>query len=289
MDMRVTQSMLSNNMVNNLSKSYERLAKLQEQINSQKKYTKPSDDPVAAMLGMGYRTELNQIEQYSRNIGEANNWVDTTDATISQAVSALQRAREITVQASTGTLTADQRKSIAEELVQIKEHLTDLGDTQVGGKYIFNGIDTNVKPSEKGVYGAGEIKLEVFSGISIQINTNGEDLFGKALGDDGSIQKTIDSLNNNDDSIDKRLTDLDTTIDKFLSVQAKVGAVQNRVDLMSDRLKQQEVFATEILSKNEDIDIEKAILNLTTQESIHNAALSVGAKIIQPTLLDFLR
>ena len=289
MDMRVTQSMLSNNMVNNLSKSYERLAKLQEQINSQKKYTKPSDDPVAAMLGMGYRTELNQIEQYSRNIGEANNWVDTTDATISQAVSALQRAREISVQASTGTLTADQRKSIAEELVQIKEHLTDLGDTQVGGKYIFNGIDTNVKPSEKGVYGAGEIKLEVFSGISIQINTNGEDLFGKALGDDGSIQKTIDSLNNNDDSIDKRLTDLDTTIDKFLSVQAKVGAVQNRVDLMSDRLKQQEVFATEILSKNEDIDIEKAILNLTTQESIHNAALSVGAKIIQPTLLDFLR
>ena len=287
--MRVTQSMLSNNMVNNLSKSYERLAKLQEQINTQKKYTKPSDDPVAAMLGMGYRTELNQIEQYSRNIGEANNWVDTTDATISQAVSALQRAREITVQASTGTLTADQRKSIAEELIQIKEHLTNLGDTQVGGKYIFNGIDTNVKPSEKSVYGAGEIKLEVFSGISIQINTNGQDLFGTALGDDGSIQKTIESLNKNDDSIDERLTDLDTTIDKFLSVQAKVGAVQNRVDLMSDRLKQQEVFATEILSKNEDIDIEKAILNLTTQESIHNAALSVGAKIIQPTLLDFLR
>lgn len=287
--MRVTQSMLSNNMVNNLGKSYERLAKLQEQINSQKKYTKPSDDPVAAMLGMGYRTELNQIEQFSRNIGEANNWVDTTDATISQAVSALQRARELTVQASTGTLTADQRKSISEELIQIKEHLTDLGDTQVGGKYIFNGIDTNVKPSIDKKYGVGEIKLEVFSGISIQINTNGKELFGDTLGKDGSIQKTIDDLTSNEGSIDDRLKDLDGTINLFLSVQAQVGARQNRVDLMSDRLKQQELFATEILSKNEDIDIEKAILNLTTQESIHNAALSVGAKIIQPTLLDFLR
>ncbi|MEK3798573.1 flagellar hook-associated protein FlgL [Peribacillus sp. FSL H8-0477] len=287
--MRVTQSMLSNNMVNNLSKSYEHLAKLQEQINTQKKYTKPSDDPVAAMLGMGYRTELNQIEQFSRNIGEANNWVDTTDSTLSQAVSALQRARELTVQASTGTLTADQRKSISEELIQIKEHLTDLGDTQVGGKYIFNGIDTNVKPSIDKKYGEGEIKLEVFSGISIQINTNGQKLFGDTLGKDGSIQKTIDDLTNNEGSIDDRLKDLDGTIDLFLSVQAQVGARQNRVDLMSDRLKQQEVFATEILSKNEDIDIEKAILNLTTQESIHNAALSVGAKIIQPTLLDFLR
>lgn len=287
--MRVTQSMLSNNMVNNLSKSYERLAKLQDQINTQKKYTKPSDDPVAAMLGMGYRTELNQIEQYSRNIGEATNWVDTTDSTLSEGISALQRARELTVQASTGTLTAEQRKTISEELVQIKEHLKDLGDTQLGGKYIFNGSNTNVKPSESGVYGEGEIKLEVFSGISIQVNTNGQALFGDTLGDDGSMQKTIDALNNNEDTIDERLKDLDETIDLFLSVQAQVGARQNRVDLMSDRLKQQEVFATEILSKNEDIDIEKAILNLTTQESIHNAALSVGAKIIQPSLLDFLR
>ncbi|MEC2055476.1 flagellar hook-associated protein FlgL [Peribacillus psychrosaccharolyticus] len=287
--MRVTQSMLSNNMVNNLSKSYERLAKLQDQINTQKKYTKPSDDPVAAMLGMGYRTELNQIEQYSRNIGEATNWVDTTDSTLSEGISALQRARELTVQASTGTLTAEQRKTISEELVQIKEHLKDLGDTQLGGKYIFNGSNTNVKPSESGVYGEGEIKLEVFSGISIQVNTNGQALFGDTLGDDGSMQKTIDALNNNEDTIDERLKDLDETIDLFLSVQAQVGARQNRVDLMSDRLKQQEVFATEILSKNEDIDIEKAILNLTTQESLHNAALSVGAKIIQPSLLDFLR
>jgi len=287
--MRVTQSMLSNNMVNNLSKSYERLAKLQDQINTQKKYTKPSDDPVAAMLGMGYRTELNQIGQYSRNIGEANNWVDTTDSTLSQGISALQRAREITVQASNGSLTADQRKSISEELIQIKEHLKDLGDTQLGGKYIFNGSNTNVKPSDSGQYGDGEIKLEVFSGISIQVNTNGQALFGDTLGKNGSIQKTIDALNNNEDSIDERLNDLDGTIDLFLSVQAQVGARQNRVDLMSDRLKQQEVFATEILSKNEDIDIEKAILSLTTQESIHNAALSVGAKIIQPSLLDFLR
>ena len=50
--MRVTQSMLSNNMLSNLSNSYERLGKLQEQITSQKKFSKPSDDPVAAMMGM---------------------------------------------------------------------------------------------------------------------------------------------------------------------------------------------------------------------------------------------
>ena len=281
--------MLSNNMLRNLSGSYERLSKLQDQINTQKKYTKPSDDPVAAMLGIGYRSELNKIEQYSRNIGEANNWVDTTDATLNQAVSTLQRFRELTVQASNGTLEEDQRKSISEELVQLKQHLTDLGDTQVGGRYIFNGQNTNVKPSLAGEYGSGTISLEVFAGISIPINTNGDKLFGETLGDSGSIQKTIDAMNNNDQNLDALLDDIDGTIDLFLSVQAQVGARQNRIELMTDRLKQQEVFATEILSKNEDIDIEKAILDLTTQESIHNAALSVGAKIIQPTLMDFIR
>ena len=75
----------------------------------------------------------------------------------------------------------------------------------------------------------------------------------------------------------------------FLDIQAQVGAKQNRIDLMADRLSEQEVIAQKVLSNNEDVDMEKVIINFTTQESIHNAALSVGAKIIQPSLLDFLR
>ena len=70
--MRVTQSMLSNNMIRNLSNSYGKLGKLQEQMTSQKKFTKPSDDPVSAMMGMNYRTNLNQVQQFSSNIGASN-------------------------------------------------------------------------------------------------------------------------------------------------------------------------------------------------------------------------
>ncbi|PJN86465.1 flagellar hook-associated protein FlgL, partial [Bacillus sp. mrc49] len=121
--MRVTQSMLTNNMLTNLSGSYEKMAKLQEQVSSQKKFSKPSDDPVAAMMGMGYRTNLNQIGQYQSNISEATNWIDSTDDTISEAVSTMQRIREITVQGSNGTYEGDQSKNISEEIKQLKEHL----------------------------------------------------------------------------------------------------------------------------------------------------------------------
>ncbi|MGV3263744.1 flagellar hook-associated protein FlgL [Cytobacillus pseudoceanisediminis] len=286
--MRVTQSMLSNNMLRNLSNSYSRLDKLQDQISTQKKFTKPSDDPVAAMMGMNYRTDLNRIHQYTRNIGEVRNWVDSTDDALDKGVLALQRIRELTLQASNGTLEGDQRKAVAEEVKQLKEHLQNIGDTQVGGKYIFNGNQTNVRPSESG-FQSGTIELEVFSGIKIPVNTEGKALFGDMLSEDGDIQKLITALESNDPAVGDMLENIDKNIDNFLSARAQIGAKQNRVDLMEDRLSQQEVFSTRILSDNEDIDMEKAIIELTTQESIHRAALSVGARIIQPTLTDFLR
>lgn len=292
--MRVTQSMLTNNMLSNLSSSYEKMSKLQEQVSTQKKFSKPSDNPVAAMMGMGYRTNLNQIGQYQSNISEATNWIDSTDDAITESVSAMQRIRELTVQGSNGTYEGEQLKTITEEIKQLKEHLITLGDTQIGGKYIFNGQDTNVRPSSvkdgngNTVYGTGDINLEVFSGISLKINTNGSKTFGDALAAGGSIDKTIEALENGGD-VTGTLEGLDATINTFLGMQAQVGARQNRIELMTDRLKQQEVFATEILSKNEDVDIEKAIMDLTTQESVHSAALSIGAKIMQPSLLDFLR
>lgn len=282
--MRVTQSMLSNNMLKNLSNSYSRLAKLQDQISTQKKFTKPSDDPVAAMMGMNYRSDVSKIEQYTRNIGEVNNWVNSTDDALNHAVNVLQRARELTVQASNGTYEGDQRQAIAEEIQQLQEQLVDIGDTQIGDKYIFNGRDTNLRPSEIG-FSTGEVRFEVFSGITMPVNVEGKALFENA---NTSIQNLYDSLMNNDSNIGDHLATIDATINKFLGARSVVGAKQNRVELVEDRLGSQEVFSKEILSNNEDIDIEKAITEFTTQESVHSAALSIGSRIIQPTLVDFL-
>jgi flagellar hook-associated protein 3 FlgL len=287
--MRVTQSMLSNNMLRNLSNSYTKLGKLQDQISTQKKFTKPSDDPVSAMLAMNYRTDLNRIEQFQRNIGEAKNWIDSTDDALDKGVMALQRIRELTVQASNGTLEGDQKKIVMEEIKELKEHLNNIGETQVGGKYIFNGTQTNVKPTGDGTFSDGAINLEVFSNIKIQVNMSGNEIFGDMLKDSGDIQGLINALNEDSPEIGGYLEKVDKYIDQMLAGRAKIGAKQNRIELMDDRLQQQEVFSTRILSDNEDVDMEKVIMELTTQESVHRAALSVGSRIIQPTLMDFLR
>lgn len=294
--MRITQSMLSNNMLRNLNNNYNRLGKLQDQIASQKKFTKPSDDPVAAMLGIGYRTDLARIQQYQRNIGEVQKWVDSTDSALDNSISALQRIRELTVQASNGTLEEDQRESITKEIEQLKGQLENIGDTQVGGQYIFNGVDTNKRPSTEG-FSQGDINLEVFSGIKLTINTQGKNLFEPLVGQidpatgtkqPGYLDQLINTINSGG-NITGELDNIDNHIDNFLSERATVGARQNRVEMMDDRLAQQEVFSTKILSDNEDLEMEKAIIEMTTQQSVLRASLSVGAQIIQPTLVDFLR
>jgi flagellar hook-associated protein 3 FlgL len=299
--MRVTQSMLSTNMLRNLSNSYNKLGKLQEQLATQKKINRPSDDPVVAMLGVGYRGDLNQVQQFNRNISEVNNWLETTDDAIAEGISALQRIRELTLQATNGTYDEGQREAIAVEVKQLQEQLYTIARTQVGDKYIFNGKNTNnapeiVKNTDETIkevkFNDGVINIEIFDGITIDVNTSGKTLFENLLHEDGTLSQLIKKLedpNVKDEELGDFLSKMDQHIDIFLKEQARVGAKQNRVEMMEDWIAQQEVTATKILSENEDVDMERVITELLTQESIHRAALSVGAKIIQPTLVDFLR
>ena len=299
--MRVTQSMLSHNALRNLSSSYSKLQTLNNQINSGKKFTKPSDDPVAAMNAMGYRTDLNNIQQYQDNIATVQNWTDSTDDALQGVSNILQKIRELTVQASNGTYEGSQRSYIADEIEQLKDEIISLGDTQVGGKYIFGGTQTDVQPSESGYKASGDIEIEVFNGIKLPLNIDGNEMFKGLVGNEtetttatvkGVITELIETLKDptsSEEEIGSFLSQLDIQMDTVLGKISTVGARQNRVDLMSDRLGNQEVFSTRILSDNEDINLERALIGLTAQESVLRASLSTSASIIQPTLMDFLR
>lgn len=292
--MRVTQSMLSGNMLRNLSNSYSKLGKLQEQVNTGKKVNRPSDDPVTAMKGITYRTELNRVEQFSRNIGEAYNWLDTTDDTFDKIGSALQRANELMVQASSDTMTADDREKIDSELQQLREHVQNLANTKIGDRYIFSGTKTTTAPFDGTDYAADDpafekpIEIEVFDGIMMKINSTPMAMFKEIDTMFNDISEAVKGSASGEE-LSTHLSTIDKNMNLLLQTRAEIGARQNRVELMDARLETQEVIATNRMSENEDIDYEKAITDMITQESIHRAALSVGARIIQPTLTDFLQ
>jgi flagellar hook-associated protein 3 FlgL len=301
--MRVTQGMLTGNMLRNLSASYARLGKYQDQLATGKKINRPSDDPVIAMKGMIYRTNLTEVEQFKRNFSEAYNWIENSDAALDKAMQALQRIRELVVQASNDTYESSQRASISEEIKQLTEHLASIANTKVGDKYIFNGTDTLTQPVDLNQTppvvstNTNEVKIELSKGIYISVNVNPTKVFNYDNTAKGNgLFSDLESLNNdlNDATksgkdINQYLGYIDKHINNLLSARAELGARLNRIELMEERIDQQEVIANRILSDNEDADIERIITDLKTQESVHRAALGVGARIIQPTLLDFLR
>jgi flagellar hook-associated protein 3 FlgL len=292
--MRVTQSMLTNNMLRNLSNSYERLGKYQDQLNTQKKITKPSDDPVVAIKGMRYRTDLAEIEQYQRNLSEAYTWMESADDAMDKMTQALHRVRELTVQASNGTNGTDEKKNIAIEIEQLKEHIATIANTKVGNKFIFNGTNTTEAPVDLATNNISlsnnDVLLEVSKGVHMNVNVKATDLLQGSNTKDifTELDNLINDLNSVGD-VAKYLDTLDSHTSNVVANRADLGARYNRVELIDDRLSSQEVIATKIISENEDADMEKVIINLTTAEAVHRASLGVGSRIIQPTLLDFLR
>lgn len=319
--MRVTQSMLSNNMLRNLSSSYNKMGKLQDQLNTGKKVNRPSDNPVVAMKGIAYRHQVSKIEQFKRNVGDVHNWLDSTDAALDNAGQVLNRARELMVNVPTDSLTYDDRQKIVQELKQLRESMHDIANAKVGDKYIFSGTKTGsplfannnnnnlydeIKTVDKNdptkEVGTGkyilkatdsngvkrEVKIEVFDGVELQVNTNGVGIFDKI---DDKFNAMIQQIEDPDNqaNLDQHITSMEEALGIVLEARAVVGARQNRAELMDNRLDLQEMAAKKQMSQNEDIEYEEVITELMTQESIHRAALSIGARIIQPTLVDFLR
>ncbi|MGB6680471.1 MAG: flagellar hook-associated protein FlgL, partial [Candidatus Bathyarchaeia archaeon] len=292
--MRVTQSMLSNNMLRNLTKSYSKMGTLQEQINTGKKISKPSQDPVVAIKGMGYRTDLEKVEQFQRNIGEVNNWLDSSDDSLDKVGLALQRVQELVTDAANDTKTPEDRAKIQKEISQLRDQIQSLGNTRVGDKYIFSGTKTLTPLFSKDVGGNvtiggtvpsapptpgfnNEVNIAIYDGIELTVNSKGYDMFRKIDEMMVNIESSLD-LNKIPVStgveIGKFLKNISDVTDTVLEERAEIGARQNRVEMMENRLGMQEVIVTKQLSNNEDIDYEKAITEMITQESIHRAALS---------------
>lgn len=281
-------------MLKNIHQNYQRLGQIQDQLSTGKKITKLSDDPVIAVKGMNYRTNLVEVEQYERNLSEVYNWIENSEDALEKSTDVLQRVRELVVQASNDTYDKNQRNSIAQEVEQLKEQLINLANTNVGGKYLFNGTNTQEERITGGVVNptqnVGPVMLEISKGINVQVNVSPDNLFNNnLLGDINNLIADLKDPNANNQSFQDDLSNMDRLLGAFNDERSELGAKYNRVELVEYRLSEQIVSTKKMISDNEDIEYEKAILDLKIQESIHRAALDTGARIIQPTLMDFLR
>jgi flagellar hook-associated protein 3 FlgL len=223
---------------------------------------------------------------------------------MSQITDVVQRLREITVQAASDTNTPEDTQKIEAEASQLKEQLIQLGNATYAGRYIFSGYKTDkMLLNDDGTFNVDisngeQIKFEIGIGDAININVTGSDLFNE--GNDGAagvtkssfvdtFDKVVNAMNSNDkDALSNLLNDMDDQIENLLRVRAGLGARMNRVELTANRLEDDNVNFTKLMSKNEDVDMAEAIMNLTNEQNVYKASLSTGARVIQPSLVDFL-
>lgn len=294
----------------NIQRSYAQLDRLQNRLSSGKRVVVPSDDPAGAATATRLRSFVLENDQYLKNAQAAIGWLSATDSALQDVVSVLHRARELTINAARDDLPSDAREALASEFDQLIRHLVQVANTTHGGRYIFAGTKTDQKPydfKESGGYvisvsynGDGqEMVYEIGPGVTQAVSVPGAVPFDHAGTPADPLTaglfpllvkiRSDISAGNVSDLSGPDLGNLDRALDKVLTALSQVGARQNAFELVAQRLQSQEVNLKDLLSKTEDLDVAQAITELKMQENVYRLALASGARVIQPTLLDFLR
>ena len=142
--MRITNKMMTNNVLHNIGNNKQLLSRLESQYSTGKKIQKPSDDPIVAVRALKLRTNLSELTQYvEKNIPDALNWMDTTESAMNVVNEILRQMNTYCDQGANDTLTATDRDSIITNLKELKQQIYQEGTTNYAGRYVFTGYKTD--------------------------------------------------------------------------------------------------------------------------------------------------
>lgn len=142
--MRITNTMMTNNTMRNVNKSKTNLFNTEQQMSTQKKIDKPSDDPIVAIRALSLRTSLAEIDQYlSKNVPDANSWLEITETSMDNLDGILSDVYQYCNQGSTDSFTLTDRQAIIDAIKQLKDAYYAEGNSDFSGRYIFTGYRTD--------------------------------------------------------------------------------------------------------------------------------------------------
>ena len=143
--MRITNQMMINNSMANIQINKNQMNTMDTQFSTQKKISKPSEDPIIAIRALRLRSSLNQVEQYlGKNIPDASSWLQTTEGALDEANSILTDLYKYCTQGATDSYSSAERNTIVESLNKLKEAYYAEGDVEYAGRYCFSGYMTDV-------------------------------------------------------------------------------------------------------------------------------------------------
>jgi len=300
---RVTTNLMVNNLLHDLGQASRRLEQGERKIASLRRINKPSDDPGGAVAALRLKNTIAEAERYISNIDSAETWLRDTESCLSNLTMLLNSAMQNATRAASGVLPQSSMEAIAQDLDQLVREAVSLANQTHQQRSLFGGHSTDKPPAEITAEAdgfvrsvtlsqdTGEITRHIGPNTLMSVNYTAESVFG-TQGQDliSGIISLRDAVTNQDyDSVKQIRDDLERHHARVISLTTEVGAKVNRLYAGKERLEIARVESMELLSRLEDLDLAGATVELYAAENAYRVALAMGARVIMPTLMDYLR
>ena len=310
--MKVSTSVQFDRASTSMSNLQNELAISQAKISSQKQVLNPSDAPGQAANILRLHSIIDRQTTFGRTIESAQTRLNNEDSALRSANDAVIRIKELTIQASNGTMDSNSRQVIATEMSGLRDHLLSLANTtDTTGNYIFSGSKVRTPPFSADAAGAvayrgdqTRMRVEIGEQRMVTLNRPGTSAFVRVVRKetDGSetgrgFFQAVDDLiaavrtqgSTGASGMQRGLGEMDALQTGLNLAQADAGTDLNILDLQNNVLEDTKLNLKTVLSKSEDLDITAAITQMQKQLMSLQAAQSSFAKISELTLFSYLR
>jgi flagellar hook-associated protein 3 FlgL len=278
------------------------LGEVRSRISSGKELQRASDGPARALAALDQRQALRRSEQFSRNAADARTWLTAADSALTGAVETLSHVATLVVQGRNATADPGARAALAAEVRAAQDNLLQLANTTHLGRPIFAGTAaTTAAYDATGTFlgDSGTVRRTIAPSVTMQVNRTGPAVFGPPASPpvaavDGDAFQLLGALATALEQGD--LTTLGTGLQRLASAtqrieaaQVELGARARQVEDVMSRSEVTDLDRRNALSELEDVDIAQALIDARAREFNHQAALSVSGRLLNSSLLDFLR
>lgn len=291
---RVTNLTMSANAQRTLQVQQSRLAELQEKASSLDKISRPSDDPAATAQALQTRGLLAANAQYGRNIDDGNSWLAAADLALEQATDVMHRIKDLTVLAGNGSLSQPGKDAIALELETLNQDLLSIANAKHLGRNIFAGSSdaasafTGTPPALSAAPGSA-VERRISATQTVRVDADGAAIFGSGAGSVfDTVGKMVAGLRSGT-AITPQLGALEASFKNIVNGRAEIGTRQVQLERAGDVNTELEATLDAQRIGIEKADLGSVILDLKLQETNYQVALAATARVLQPSLMDFLR
>lgn len=294
--MRVTDRMMFETSAAHATSARERVERALDEVSSGRKLLNPADDPAGSALATLAARNRDRADAIRKTAERASDELVSADSALDALGNVVERAKELAVQLSNDSYSANDRAGGALEVANLFEHAVAVLNTDVGGRYLFGGTADRAPPFQAdGTYvgDAGVREIEVAPGV-VQSASVRADVAVKGAGGGVDVLASLASLRdalaaNDETGIRSAITDLDQGIAQVSMARSDVGASMRVFDLAAQSSASARDAAETARAGVADSDVVESMSKLALAQRALDAALTATAKSFDLTLLDKMR